>query len=140
MIDAFTGRYRFLSNFYPVTVSLDGIFYPSVEHAYQAAKTTDPEERVRVRRARTPGLAKRRGQRVTLRAGWDEVKLGIMYDLVLQKFTRHAILARQLSSTGDQELVEGNYWGDTFWGQCPVGAGFNHLGKILMRVRGELGS
>jgi hypothetical protein len=62
-----------------------------------------------------------------------------MESLVKEKFTRDTELGAKLVATGDEELVEGNYWGDTFWGVCR-GVGQNHLGKILMKVREELRS
>lgn len=138
MISSFSGRYRFLSNFYSIAVELDGETYASVEHAYQAAKTRAPEERARIRRARAPGAAKHLGRRVTLRPDWEKRKIEVMRRLVRQKFYCHSDLGALLVRTGDEELVEGNYWHDTFWGQCPLGCGFNHLGMILMEVRKEL--
>lgn len=133
-IDNFSGAYQFLSNFYDSTVYLDGVLYSSVEHAYQAAKTLDPQERSQVRSASTHGLAKKLGRKVKMRPGWDNVKLSVMADLVSQKFARHHELRKMLLETGDAELIEGNYWGDVFWGVCK-GKGENHLGKILMNLR-----
>jgi len=66
-VRAFVGQYAFLSNFYRAPVMLDGVGYPTVEHAYQAAKTGDPKEREWVRSAPSPGEAKRRGRRVRKR-------------------------------------------------------------------------
>lgn len=83
----------------------------------------------------TAGQAKRRGYRVKLRDDWELVKLGIMEDLVRQKFNEKT-LGDMLLATGDAELVEGNDWGDKFWGVCD-GEGQNMLGKILMKVRSE---
>lgn len=40
IIDSFHGEYAFLSNYYDSPIFYDGILYPSVEHAFQAAKTT----------------------------------------------------------------------------------------------------
>lgn len=136
-INSFTGEYRFLSNFWPATVELDGLEYRSTEHAYQAAKTTDAAQRRRIRESVKPGDAKRLGQKVTKRPDWEEVKLDVMLDVVRQKFTKHKELKEKLLATGNVILVEGNTWNDTFWGVCR-GNGQNHLGKILMKVREEL--
>jgi ribA/ribD-fused uncharacterized protein len=137
-IDRFEGDYRIYSNFYmhPVTLKDDGITYPSNEHGYHAMKTLDPAEREYIRSRTTPGQAKRAGQRVTLRPDWNEIKLDVMLDLVRQKFNSPG-LKEQLLSTGNDELEEGNGWGDKFWGVCN-GVGENYLGKILMQVRKEL--
>ena len=136
-ITRFSGEHRFLSNFYPVQVEFEGLPFRTVEHAYQAAKTTDESLRVYIASLFNAGMAKRRGQLVDLRPDWEEVKLDIMEGLVRVKFA-DPILAVMLRDTGDAELIEGNTWGDTFWGVCN-GVGENHLGKILMRIRIELG-
>ena len=136
-IGSFTGKYRFLSNFYPIpSVKLDGIDYPTVEHAYQAAKSLNPSAREFVRNSFSPGEAKRRGRTIQKRPDWNTVKLGIMEDLVRQKFSVEP-LKSMLLDTGESELEEGNSWGDAFWGVCR-GVGHNHLGKILMKIRQEM--
>jgi ribA/ribD-fused uncharacterized protein len=117
-------------------VEFEDYVYPSVEHAYQAAKTLDPKEREYFLQNVRPGLAKLKGKEVTLRPDWDSVKLKVMYDLVKQKFSTEPTRT-MLLNTGDAELIEGNTWGDTFWGVFR-GRGENHLGKILMQVRNEL--
>jgi len=133
MIDSFKGENRFLSSFWPCEVELDGVTYESVEHAYQAAKTVVPEEREKFRYAATAGIAKRLGRSVTMRDDWDDVKLSVMRDLVTQKFSDPSLRAL-LDETKGKQLIEGNHWGDVFWGVCK-GKGENHLGKILMEVR-----
>jgi len=138
VIVEFQGEYRWLSNFWPSPVEYCGVVYPTVEHAYQAAKTLLPGERRRVREAETPGKAKRLGATLTVRSDWEDIKLSVMLNLVRQKFSDPE-LGRKLLGTGDALLVEGNRWGDRFWGvDLRTGLGENHLGKILMRVRDEL--
>lgn len=133
-IKTFQGPNRFLSNFWPANVVLDEVTYPSVEHAYQAAKTLDKKKRAEVLKM-TPSQSKKFGKSLTIRPDWDAIKLDLMYDLVRQKFQHQHLKVRLLETSG--ELQEGNTWGDTFWGVCR-GQGENHLGKILMRVREEL--
>lgn len=139
MIDSFRGRYGFLSNFYrharPIRL-LDGSECFTVEHAFQAMKTHDPGERRRIVAAKTPGKAKALGRRATLRPDWDREKLGIMREVLRLKFQNNPELKDKLLETGDAELIEGNTWGDTFWGVCR-GRGENHLGKLLMELRGD---
>jgi ribA/ribD-fused uncharacterized protein len=139
MIKEFQGKYRWLSNFWPVEggIILDGITYPTIEHAYQAAKTLDPNERRLIARCSTPGQAKRAGKSITMRSDWHQVKLQVMEDLVRQKFTNDPELRKKLIQTKNKPIQEGNRWGDTFWGVCR-GKGHNHLGKIIMKVRSEL--
>jgi ribA/ribD-fused uncharacterized protein len=134
-VDRFEGPFRFLSNFYLSPVGYLGVEFPSAENAYQAAKSTDRETQLGFL-SMTPGQAKRAGMKVALRADWESVKLSVMEDVVREKFRRKH-LADMLLSTGGVELVEGNTWGDRFWGVCR-GKGENHLGRILMKVRDEL--
>lgn len=135
-INKFDGKYRFLSNFYPCKVELDGIRYPSVEHAFQAAKTLNIQERKNIAVCRSAADAKRIGRHVTLRPNWDSIKAQIMLDLLRSKF-KSLELKQKLIDTSDSLIVEGNTWNDTFWGQCN-GVGKNMLGKLLMQVRSEI--
>jgi ribA/ribD-fused uncharacterized protein len=141
-IASFTGPYRFLSNFWPVDIEYGGLVYPSVEHAYQASKSVYEDVRADFADFNmTAGQAKRHGKRIVLRDDWDAVKLDIMCDLVTLKFARGTDLAAKLLATRDAILVEGNTWGDTYWGKSKVGGvitGRNHLGRILMTVRSLL--
>ena len=136
----FFKEYRFLSNFdeHPdAPIFIDGfsgtkISCTNVEAAFQASKTFDIEERYLIAHANTPGKAKKLGKAVTLRPDWEEVKISVMRDLLLQKFSypRYKLL---LKSTGDAYLEETNSWGDRFWGVDKIG--MNHLGKLLMEIR-----
>jgi len=142
-IDQFKDEFRFLSNFWPVAVRLEDDEFPdtyrTVEHAYQAAKTLDPGERRTIREAKTPGEAKALGAVVILRPAWDDIRLNVMRGLVWQKFTENPPLRAMLLATNDAELVEGNTWGDIFWGvNTKTGKGENHLGKILMDTREKI--
>lgn len=134
MITSFSGPYRFLSNFYPGPVDLSGVSYPSVEHAYVAAKTLDMNLRAKIRATTSPGAVKRLGRSLELRPDWEFMKLGLMKSLVHDKFALNPALGLRLIQTGDLQLIEGNTWGDTYWGVCN-GVGENHLGLILMDVR-----
>jgi hypothetical protein len=147
MIDKFQGRWQFLSNFHPCKIEHQGITYPSVEHFYVAMKVNDeqlingkyytPNDfREMISKVSNPAIVKKIGSKVKLRSGWDEKKLEFMNWAVREKF-KDENLSQLLLSTENQELIEGNFWKDTFWGVCN-GKGQNHLGKILMEVRNEL--
>jgi ribA/ribD-fused uncharacterized protein len=136
MINSFEGEYAFLSNFYEHPISNGVITFPTNEHYFQAMKTLEDDERLAIARAATPGQAKRIGRSVKLRPDWESIKLDVMETAVRIKFTDPE-LAAKLIATGDEELIEGNWWNDTFWGVCN-GVGENHLGKILMKVRADI--
>jgi ribA/ribD-fused uncharacterized protein len=135
-IDSFSGPYEFLSNYYFCVVYLDEERYYSVEHAYQAAKTLNKDERKVIRNVSSPDKAKKLGKKCTIRKDWESIKLQVMYCLLKQKFA-HPELKELLLSTWNAELIEGNWWKDTFWGVYN-GKGSNHLGRLLMKVRDEL--
>jgi N-glycosidase YbiA len=149
MIDKFEGKYRFLSNFYPCEIYHKGITYPSVEHFYVASKVNDDQLingiyytkadfKEMISKIDSPAIAKKIGQKVKIRSDWNDIRLDIMKWAVTEKF-KNEELSDLLLSTDDKELIEGNYWNDTFWGICN-GKGKNNLGKILMKVRWEIRS
>jgi len=131
----FREEYWFLSNFYPTPVW----GFPTAEHAFVSCKTIVPSERHALEGLKTPAQAKAFGRRCTMRPEWKDPKfrLGAMKAVVMAKFLGNAELRDKLVATGTLELVEENWWGDTFWGRCD-GKGDNHLGKILMEVRENL--
>lgn len=134
-IDYFREEYFFLSNFYYDKINYDGITYTSAEAAFQAQKLADPEARTAYA-VLSPDEAKREARKEALRPDWEDVKLDVMRQIVYAKFTQNPHLARWLIETGEQPLIEGNTWGDTFWGvDLRTGEGENHLGKILMDLR-----
>lgn len=136
MIEQLNGKYRFLSNFWSCYIEYAGLEFPSVENAYQAAKCLFREDMWKFAGIKS-SEAKQLGKIIRIREDWKEIKTGIMHSLVLQKFTRHKDLRLRLLQTMDEDIQEGNWWGDTFWGTVN-GKGENHLGKILMEVRDEL--
>lgn len=136
MITEFRGQWTRLSNYSLCSVCFDKHIYSSVEHAYQAAKTLDEKEREYIRHLPTPDQAKKAGKLVDIRLDWEAIKVDIMKELLKEKFSQEPEKSILLS-TGNEELVEGNWWGDRFWGQCPIGNGMNWLGKLLMEIRNE---
>ncbi len=136
VIDSFRGDFRWLSNFHYGEFIYDGVKYITSEHAYQAAKTFDLIEKQRIIDCDTPRKAKNLGMKVTLRPDWEQVKLQIMNNILIEKF-KDKNLQDLLLMTGSAKLIEGNDWNDTFWGVCR-GKGENHLGRILMKIRHNL--
>lgn len=142
MITEFDGKYAFLSNFYHAPFTYDGIEYPTNEHFFQAMKTLDQEERKKIAAAATPGKAKRLGRHVILRPDWEIIKLDVMKEGLALKFADPK-LREKLLATGDEILVEGNWWHDNTWGSCHCPLcdkipGKNLLGKALMELRSDL--
>ncbi len=135
-ITSFKGEYRWLSNFWLTPVTYQGYVYPSTENAYQAAKSyrfVDGNPFLTC----TPAKSKRLSRQRIIRTDWDDVKLDVMRAVLVQKFCPGSYLAAQLVATGAAEIIEGNTWGDIFWGVCD-GVGENHLGRLIMEIRSGL--
>ena len=152
MITRFDGKYAFLSNFYPCKIEYQGIVYKSVEAFYVAMKVNNDQMidgryytagdfRELISKIDSPGKVKRIGKAIKVRSDWDQKRLEFMSWGVREKF-KDEQLKEMLLSTGNADIIEGNYWHDNFWGQCScekcAGKGKNNLGKILMQIRNEL--
>jgi ribA/ribD-fused uncharacterized protein len=110
-----------------------------VEHRYQALKSADPAWIARNAAAPTPADARHLGRYLPLRPDWDRVKVAVMTRFLRQKFAQPALRA-MLLATGGARLIEGNRWGDRFWGvDLTTRKGQNMLGCLLMRIREEIG-
>lgn len=142
-IDQFKGEYAYLSNFYRSPLVIQGITYPTAEHAFQAGKTLDWQAAVAISTIPTPAMAKAAGRALTLRKDWEQYKDDWMKTVLFEKFRQHPELLRKLVATGEELLVEGNTWHDQIWGNCTCSkhystAGDNQLGHLLMKTRDEL--
>ena len=133
MIESFHGEYRWLSNFHPSAVRMAGLVFPTVENAYQASKCADVRQFADFVNI-TPGKAKRLGNKVDKAYGWNAKKVAVMRFLLEQKFATGTELSEKLIETDREIIVEGNNWGDTFWGVCD-GEGDNRLGEMIMDLR-----
>lgn len=143
-ISSFDGDYAFLSNFFPSPIIYKSCLFLNVEQAYQGAKwqfgvnnENNKKYLNRIFKSKTPSEAKRIGQTLQIDlVKWGQAKRSIMRELIDFKFEIPA-LKQLLENTQNSTLIEGNYWNDTYWGQCK-GVGANHLGKILMSKRKSL--
>lgn len=134
----FKDDYWFLSNFYNCKVKWKGYTLDSSEALFQALKSrnwTDFKKFIGL----TPSQAKKLGNVIDIRPDWDRIRIDVMRAVLRAKFLDPAnvILAKKLLATNNIELIEDNYWNDTFWGKCN-GVGENHLGKLLMELREEI--
>ena len=134
MINSFRGEHFFLSNFYEVPIEYNGITYRCAEAAFQAQKDLKRSEEFSNLSGKA---AKALGYKVNLRKDWESVKDSIMRKIIIEKFKQNPDILKQLRATGTEDLIEGNSWGDRYWGVCN-GVGKNKLGNILMDVRAIL--
>lgn len=134
-----TDPYFEFSNFAPYGVLMNNVWWPTVEHYFQAQKFSDAAYVERIQKAVSPKQAAQLGRSrgVALREDWEEVKDSIMLGAVQKKFETHPALRELLLSTGEKRIVE-NAPSDYYWGCGSDGSGLNRLGEILMRVREQL--
>ncbi len=153
MIQTFRGEHDYLSNFYKAPVEIFGIKGETNEHIFQAMKTVIDTERYWIMDSPSPFEAKKRGRLVTMRPDWNGIRRRVMLELNLAKYNQNPKLAAALVLSAPHTLVEGNYWGDAYWGAVPavlghtdqltwkdeetgqVLVGDNWLGRILMMIR-----
>ena len=131
--------YGEFSNFSKHGVELDGLWWKTAEHYFQAQKFEDQEYKEKIRIAPDPKTAANlgRSRKIPIREDWEEIKDEVMRKAVMKKFKTHAKLCELLINTGTQSIVE-NAPGDYYWGCSADGLGKNKLGQILQEVRHEL--
>ena len=134
-------RYFEFSNFSPHGFEEEGVYWPTVEHYFQAQKFSVPDAiyfREMIRLAKSPHKAKALGRsdQMPLRSDWETVKEDIMQYALRRKF-ECPVLRRILISTGRRKLVEASRH-DKYWGSDRDGSGQNRLGVLLMQLREEL--
>lgn len=117
------------------------IIYDRVENAYHAAKSLDFNVRRQFIHV-SASQAKKLGREIECRSDWEKVKLTVMEILVREKFLYRKSLALLLAS-GNTVIEEGNMWHDNYWGicrcsKCANKEAYNHLGKLLMKIRAEM--
>ena len=127
-----------LSNFAPFGFECDSVYWPTVEHFFQAQKFLDPQHRERIMRAPGPREARSLGQSrdIPIRADWEAVREDVMLQALRLKFQRPELQALLLN-TGARPLLEASPF-DHFWGTGQDGSGQNRLGHLLERLRQEL--
>jgi len=134
--------YGCFSNFSPHPIQVEGSYWQTVEHYYQAQKFVGSEnERLIavIRQTQTPMEAATLGRDRTrkLRPDWEQVKRQVMWQGVLTKFLTHTDIQAILLDTGEELIVEDSPT-DYYWGCGQDKTGQNQLGEILMNVRQEV--
>ena len=133
--------YGEFSNFYLAPITIKEKKWSTTEHYFQAMKQEGTKMEETIRKASTPKeaaeLGRKRDPAYPLRKDWEDVKIDIMYEALMAKFTQYEDLRKVLVGTGNAELVEHTKY-DAFWGDGGNGSGRNELGKLLMRLRDEL--
>lgn len=129
-----------LSNFSAFTLMWNGYRYDTSEAAYHVMKFPDrPDVQREIATAISAHEAFKVAERnkALRRSDWDEVKVGIMREVLRAKVQQHEYVRRKLLATGDRKLIEDS-WRDGYWGWGPNRDGQNVLGCLWMEIRTEL--
>jgi len=135
----YTPRFYVFNNFSAHAIEFEGKLYPTAEHAYQAAKCTDPRGQEEIRNARSPLYAKEISNgtyRSARDADWDSKKLDVVEAILRAKLAQHQEARGALRDSGDEEIIEDSPT-DYFWGVGADGTGRNMLGRLWMKLRQE---
>lgn len=133
-----------LSNLYRREVVVDGTRFRCVEDAYQSRKPRRRDVRVWLLAAPTPSLVAVTAHALLhwdIAPGWSRFRYAWMLRCLQAKFHQHTDLAALLVYTGRAEIIEAGRVDNAVnrrWGRVN-GRGRNLLGRMLMRVRAELG-
>ncbi|CAD72180.1 conserved hypothetical protein [Rhodopirellula baltica SH 1] len=127
------------SNFAGYPIKIGKKVWPTSEHYFQAMKFQEGSDQEEIRKANSPMQAARMGRdrKRKLRRDWESVKVNIMREAILAKFTQHEDLRELLLATGDAKIIE-HTTNDDYWGDGGDGRGKNMLGRILMDTRTKL--
>ena len=115
MIKEFKNQYFFLSNFYEYPIYYNKLVFCNAEAAFQAQKVINEKDQYKFINLNA-SQARKLGKTVQLRKDWEEIKDNVMYEIVKRKFLTNKELQQKLLETKEKELVEGNWWHDTYWG------------------------
>lgn len=140
-IGFYTREFFCLDNFSSFGIKINGVFYPTIEHAYQSMKfsKTAPNIEQQIIESYSAYDAQRiaRQNKDKQVSNWDNVKLEIMEKLLRTKLKQNPFVKKKLLQTKDYLICEDSPQ-DTFWGIGPKRDGRNELGKLWMKLRSEL--
>ena len=141
VIGFYTREFYCLDNFSSFKVKYDGYLYSTVEEAYQSLKFKGVADEVynKIISSYSADEALRiaRKYKALQRPDWDNIKVGIMEQLLRNKLEQNPYVKKKLPQTGNYTIVEDSTK-DDFWGWGKDRTGQNQLGKIWIKLRLEL--
>lgn len=137
--------YIYFSPYTAHALEIEGIVYPTVEHAYQCMRYTDPKIIEEIRLAHSPVKAwetSTKYKHLQIPEFKDENhKLAVMKRLMKFKAEQHEEIRKALAESGDMKIVKHIVTyppGDGFWDDGEDGIGLNYIGRLWMEIREEL--
>jgi ribA/ribD-fused uncharacterized protein len=100
--------YIYFSPYTAHAIEIDGVVYPTIEHAYQCARYTDKKIIEEVRTAHSPVKAWEVSSRYKqfTQLGFTNNKLSIMKDLMRKKVEQHDDVRQALLDSGTLQIVK----------------------------------
>lgn len=139
--------YIFFSPYTAHALEMDGLVFPTLEHAYQCKRYTDQKIIEEIRGAYSPVKAWEISQKYKHlqipEFKNEEYKLKVMKDLMRLKAEQHEEIRKALIDSGDMKIVKHIVTyppGDGFWDDGEDGKGLNHIGVMWMEIRDEINS
>lgn len=130
------GELGYLANYSNHGFTIDGVYYKTVEHYYQAMKFDNDEIRNKIIKAETPKEASnigrdRNNKRID---NFKDIKNEVMFNGILEKFRQNRDIAYKLVETRNRDIAEATI-DEYYWGIGKNKSGENNIGKILVKVR-----
>ncbi len=137
--------YIYFSPYTSHSIYIDGVIFPTVEHAYQCARYTDSNIIEEIRKAASPvkawEVSSKNKQFQIQEFKNDEYKISVMKKLMQMKVDQHEDVRKTLIDSGDLKIVKHIVTyppGDGFWDDGEDGTGSNHTGRLWMEIRDEI--
>ncbi|MCR4274783.1 MAG: NADAR family protein [Candidatus Campbellbacteria bacterium] len=137
--------YIYFSPYTAHALEIDGVVYPTLEHAYQCMRYTDPHIIEEIRMAHGPVKAWEASTKYKHlqipEFKSEEYKLEVMKKLMKLKAQQHEEIRQALLDSGELHIVKHIVTyppGDGFWDDGEDGQGLNHIGRLWMEIREEL--
>lgn len=126
-------------------IKIDGLLYPTVEHAYQCQRYADKRIIEEIRSAHSPVKAWETSSKYKSvqipEFKKDEYKLEVMKKIMRLKAEQHEDVRKALIDSIGKQIVKHittHPPGDGFWDDGESGEGLNHTGRMWMEIREEL--
>lgn len=136
--------YIYFSPYTAHAIEVEGVVYPTVEHAYQCQRYTDQKVIEEIRAATSPVKAwevSSKYKHLQIPEFKDDsYKLSVMKKLMRLKAEQHEDVRKALIDSSELKIVKHILTyppGDGFWDDGKNGEGLNHMGRMWMEIRGE---
>lgn len=137
IINICESEFHVLSNFSSHQVEIDGVLYPTCEHAYHALRYNDIEIQKEIIQAKSARKAWEISQWYKDKQLEDFDKVVIMKSILIEKLNQHEDVREALFNSQDS-ILEKQIEVDLFWGISSNNQWKNMLWNLWMEIRNKL--